>query len=71
MSKLLDYLNTLDKDASARAAHNKDAKAAMAKFGLTEDEQKAVVSGDNKKIAALVGVPENSVPKVDVTHDSF
>ena len=71
MSKLLDYLNTLDKDAAARDAHNKDAKAAMTKFGLTEEEQKAVVSGDKKKIAALVGVPEHSVPKVEVTHDSF
>ena len=71
MSKLLDYLNTLDKDASARDAHNKDAKAAMTKFGLSDAEQKALVSGDNKKIAALVGVPDSSVFKVDVPHDSF
>ena len=71
MSKLLDYLNTLDKNASARDAHNKDAKAAMTKFGLSDAEQKALVSGDNKKIAALVGVPETSVPQINVTHDSF
>ena len=71
MSKLLDYFNTLDKDASARDSHNNDAKAAMTKFGLSNEEQTAVVSGDNKKIAALVGVSESSVPQIDVTHDSY
>ena len=71
MSKLLDYLNSLDKDAAAREAHNKDAKAAMTKFGLTEEEQKAVVSGDKKKVASMVGIHEDSLPPIQVLHDSY
>ena len=71
MSKLLDYLNTLDKDADARAAHNKDAKGAMTKFGLSHEEQNAVVSGDKKKVAALVGIDVASLPAITVLHDSY
>ena len=71
MSKLLEYLNTLDKDASARDAHNNDAKAAMTEFGLTGEEQTVFVSGDNRRVATLIGVPESAVPKLDVTHDSY
>lgn len=62
MSKLLDYLNTLDKDAAAREAHAKDPKAAMKKFGLTPEEKVAVMSGDKKKIADLVGVSADALP---------
>ncbi|QJQ07542.1 hypothetical protein EJG51_000925 [Undibacterium piscinae] len=47
--------NTLDKDAAAREAHAKDPKAAMKKFGLTAEEQAALMSGDKKKVADLVG----------------
>jgi hypothetical protein len=73
MSKLLDYLNTLDKDAAARDAHNKDAKAAMTKAGLTDEEQKAFVSGDKKKMAQLMGIHEDAVPATanQVTHDTY
>lgn len=71
MSNLLDYLNILDKDAAARDAHNKDAKAAMTKFGLSDEEQKAVVSGNKKKVAALLGIHEDSLPPIQVLHDSF
>lgn len=71
MSKLLDYLNTLDKDAAAREAHAKDPKAAMAKHGLTDEEQAAVLSGDKKRVAALVGIHENSLPSIQVTNGTF
>ncbi len=71
MSKLLDYLNTLDKDAAAREAHNKDAKAAMTKHGLTDEEQAAVLSGDKKKMAALIGIQEDSLPSVQVNISTF
>jgi hypothetical protein len=64
MSKLLDYLNTLDKDATAREAHAKDPKAAMKKFGLTPEEKAAVMSGDKQKIAALVGVSADALPAI-------
>jgi hypothetical protein len=66
MSKLLDYLNTLDKDAAAREAHAKDPKAAMKKFGLTPEEKAAVMSGDKKKIADLAGVPEDALATMHV-----
>ncbi len=71
MSKLLDYLNILDKDAKARAAHNKNAKTAMTNFGLSDEEQKAFVSGDKTKIASLIGISEDSLPRVQVTHDTY
>ncbi|MDO8179122.1 MAG: hypothetical protein Q7T62_12840 [Undibacterium sp.] len=71
MSKLLDYLNTLDKDAAAREAHAKDPKAAMTKQGLTDEEQAAVLSGDKKKMATLIGIQEDSLPSVQVNISTF
>lgn len=71
MSKLLDYLNTLDKDAAARAAHAKDPKAAMTKHGLTDDEQAALMSGDRKKVADAVGISADQLPSITVTNTSF
>lgn len=71
MSKLLDYLNTLDKDAAAREAHAKDPKAAMTKHGLTDEEQVALMSGDKKKVAAMVGIQEDSLPSIQVNDTTF
>jgi hypothetical protein len=71
MSKLLDYLNTLDKDAAAREAHAKDPKAAMKKFGLTPEEKAAVMSGDKKKIADLVGVSADVLPAIHTIVKTF
>lgn len=71
MSKLLDYLNTLDKDAAAREAHAKDPKAAMTKHGLSSEEQVALMSGDKKKVADLVGVSADSLPSIQVHISTF
>lgn len=71
MSKLLDYLNTLDKDAAAREAHAKDPKASMTKYGLNDAEQAAILSGDRKKIADQVGVSADSLPAIHVSNTSF
>jgi hypothetical protein len=71
MSKLLDYLNTLDKDATAREAHAKDPKAAMKKFGLTPEEKAAVMSGDRKKMADILGISADALPSITVTNSSF
>ena len=72
MSKLLNYLNTLDKDADARDAHNKDARGAMTNAGLTDEEQDAFVSGDKKKMAMSMGIHEDAVPQSpQVTHDTY
>ncbi|MDO8283992.1 MAG: hypothetical protein Q7T69_03190 [Rhodoferax sp.] len=56
MSKLLGYLNLLDTDSEARAAHAADPKAAMTQFGLSDAEHEAVLSGDKTAISKLAGV---------------
>lgn len=61
---LLEYMNTLDKDAAAREAHAKDPQTAMRDFGLTAEEKAAVMSGDKEKIADLVGVSADALPAV-------
>lgn len=66
MSKLLDYLSTLDKNAAAREAHKKDPKAAMRKFGLTAVEKDAFLSGDKTKVADLLGISAESLPAIKV-----
>ena len=39
MSKVLDFLNALDKDAVLLAEYKKDGKGVMSKFGLSEAER--------------------------------
>jgi len=68
MSKLLDYLNHLDRDATAREAHQKDPQASMTQFGLSADEQKTFMSGDIAAIATLAGVDASDLPKINVTN---
>ncbi len=71
MSKLLDYLTLLDKDATARQAHNKDPKAAMTRYGLSEAKQKALLSGNKAAIAKLAGIDEAALPSVQVGNTDF
>ena len=66
MSKLLDYLNHLDSNATAIAAHNADPAAYMTQFGLNATEQQTFMSGDNAAIATLVGIDPADLPKVQV-----
>jgi hypothetical protein len=61
MSKLLDYLNHLDKNADARTAHAADPATSMTNFGLTQDEQDALRSGDKQRIADACGIPLDAV----------
>ncbi len=62
MSKLLDYINHLDKDANARAAHKAAPVKSMSDFGLTIDEQDALLSGDRQRLANVIGIPADEVP---------
>lgn len=62
MSKLLDYLNHLDKDAAAREAFSKTPHDAMEKFGLNDAERQALLSGDKTAIAKLAGIDECELP---------
>ncbi|OYT92530.1 MAG: hypothetical protein CFE43_07740 [Burkholderiales bacterium PBB3] len=71
MSKLLDYLNTIDSDAAARQAHAADPKAAMTQFGLTEEEQLALASGDTQAIAKLCGVEPSLLPPPQISNTPF
>ncbi|MFZ6757796.1 hypothetical protein ACO0K9_11350 [Undibacterium sp. Ji50W] len=65
MSKLLEYLNTLDKDSAALAAHRSDPATAMGSFGLTSEEQAAVISGDKEAVAGLLGISSEDLPALD------
>ena len=64
MSKLLDYINLLDKDATARAAHAQDPVAAMTQFGLNSSEQQAMQSGDKTAVANSIGIDVNALPTI-------
>jgi hypothetical protein len=66
MSKLLDYLNTLDKDAAAREAFTKDPQAAMTQYGLNEAEQAALMSEDKAAIAQLIGIEVGELHGIQV-----
>ena len=71
MSKLVEYLNTLDKDAVAREAHNADPQAAMADFGLLDHEQQAVLSGDHAAMASAAGIELSAMPSAQITNGEF
>ena len=66
MAKLVDYLNHLDQNAGAREAHAKDPEGAMTNFGLSEQEQAAVKSGDKNHIAKVAGIDPAEVGAVQI-----
>ncbi|MFZ6690431.1 hypothetical protein [Undibacterium sp. SXout20W] len=66
MAKLLDYLNQLDQNADVRAEHAKDPTASMKKFGLSEEEQAAIKSGDKHHIAKVAGINPAEVGAVQI-----
>jgi hypothetical protein len=71
MSNLVNYLNTLDKDAAAREAHNADPEGAMAAFGLLDHEQQAVLSGDPAAMASAAGIDAAAMPTTQITNGEF
>jgi hypothetical protein len=71
MSKLLDYLNTLDKDAVAREAHVNDPTTAMTNFGLSAEEQDAVMSGSKEKVADLLGISADMLQAINTIIKTF
>jgi hypothetical protein len=64
MSKLLHYLNTLDKNAEAREAFAKHPQAAMKQHGLSDAEQAALLSGDKTAIAKLLKIDAAELPAI-------
>ena len=73
MSQLLDYITLLDTDAPAREAHNQNPQASMTQYGLTSEEQQALMSWDKAAIARLTGVGEDDfpVPQAVNTNDTY
>ncbi len=67
MSKLLDYLNHLDQDANARAEHEHNSRQAMRNFGLSQQEQQAMLSGDKEQVAQLLGISSDQLPVIEVS----
>ena len=59
MSKLLNFLNSLDSDAAALAEFQKDPKSTMTRAGLSATEQQAIISGDKSALAKLAGIDES------------
>lgn len=68
MSTLLDYLNHLDSNATAIAAHNADPAAYMTQFGLSAAEQQAFMSGDKAAIASMAGIDLADMPRINATN---
>lgn len=68
MSTLLDYLNHIDSNATAIAAHNADPAEYMTQFGLNAAEQQAFMSGDKAVIAALIGIDPAELPKINAVN---
>lgn len=71
MLNLINYLNALDKDVSVREAHKTDPKMAMKKFGLTYQEQEAIMPQDTKKVAALLGIRDEELRYIEVTEGTY
>lgn len=65
MSTLLDYLNHLDSNATAIAAHNADPAAYMTQFGLNANEQQTFMSGDKAAMASLIGIDASELPLIN------
>ena len=71
MSKLLDYINHLDKNADARDAHAADPGTCMTNFGLTQDEQDALMSGDKQRVADAIGIAVDAMPAMHTPNTPF
>jgi hypothetical protein len=49
-------MNHSDKNAAARYAHAANPAICMANFGLTQNEQDALMSGDKQRLADACGI---------------
>jgi hypothetical protein len=66
MARLLDYLNHLDQNADACAAHEQDPQKAMTDFGLAPHEQQAMLSGDKEQVAQVIGISSDELPAPEI-----
>lgn len=66
MSKLLDYLNHIDQNAPARAAHMQNPQKAMTDYGLSQPEQDAVQSGSKDQVAKVLGISSAALSTIEI-----
>jgi hypothetical protein len=71
MSKLLDYMNHSDKNAAARTAHAANPGICMTNFGLTQDEQDALMSGDKQRLADAIGIALDTMHAMNTPNTVF
>jgi hypothetical protein len=55
MSNFNDFFEKLGSDSDLMDAYKKDPEGVMKANGLTDEEVKAIISGDDKKLKALSG----------------
>ncbi len=56
MSKLLSFMRQLGKDAGIVSEYDKDPDATMKRFGLSDEERKAMIDKDYEAIKRLTGL---------------
>jgi hypothetical protein len=66
MSKLLDFMNHVDKNAEARFASAAVTLTLMASFGLSQVEQDAFLSGDPQNVASAIGMPASEITVIHI-----
>jgi len=58
MSKLLDLMRALGRDAALAAEYEKDPEAVARRAGLSDEERKAILEKDHAAIMRLTGLTE-------------
>ncbi len=56
MSKLLEFMRELGRDATLAAEYGRDADATMRRAGLSDEERKAMLDKDYATIKRLTGL---------------
>ncbi|MFZ6743927.1 hypothetical protein ACO0LC_11915 [Undibacterium sp. JH2W] len=71
MSRLLDFLNALDTNASLIQTHKSDPLKAARDFGLSDDEQLVMTTRDKQQIAAFLDIPFRDFDAIDSVETYF
>ena len=66
MSRILEFMNQLDQDASLRASQHQDPVATMKRFGLSNTESQLMLGGVIKDIAFSMGIVEMDFHAIDI-----
>lgn len=69
MSKLVDLIESIGRDADLKDEYEKDPDTVMARFDLNEEEKKALQDGDLDAIKRLTGL--TNIHKTNKTVDTY